>query len=64
TAEYAEYAEKDCLSSWVSAYSAYSAVQDRSHLGFNYTGTKLSSLGSALDTEATGAPVSRSDRNE
>ena len=43
TAEYAEYSEKDCLSSWVSAYSAYSAysaVQDRSHLGFNYTRTK------------------------
>jgi hypothetical protein len=40
TAEYAEYAEQGPLSSWVSVYSAYSAVQDRSHLGFNFTRTK------------------------
>ena len=36
----AEYAEQGPLSSWVSAYCAYSAVQDRSHLGFNFTRTK------------------------
>ena len=40
TADYAEYAEPGPLSSWVSVYSAYSAVKDCSHFGCNFMGTK------------------------